>query len=1108
MRQQGLQPPALAPQAIPRRPPAAAQLCPPSIDQERLWFIDQLQPASAAYNIYTASRIEGPLDVPLLERVINELIKRHEALRTTFTDVDGQPMQRIAPALEISLAPVDLQTLPPAAREREALRRTTEDFARPFDLARGPLVRVGLLRLDAAEHVLHINMHHAITDRWSFAIFEQELAALYQAFATGQPSPLAEPPIQFGDYAVWQRARMQGAAYQQQMAYWQEKLAGAPPVLEVPTDYARPAIQTFRGGHVPVVLPKHLLDALKTLGQSEGATMHMTLMAAYKTLLYRYTGETDILVAASIANRDRPETQGLFGYLLNLLVLRTDLAGRPSFRELLRRERETALGAYAHQDVPFGKLVQELKPKQDPSRNPLVQVAFIYLDFPETTSMEFLGLKATHLDVDNGASRFDLALTLSETSAGLIGTIEYLTDLYDRTRVERMARHLEVLLTAIVADPDQSIAALPLLPPDERAQLLYTWNDTARDEPPAACVHELFEAQARARPDATAISCGAVEISYGELNRRADLLARHLSQRGVRPETRVGLCVERSIELIVGMLGVLKAGCTYVPLDPQWPRERLAFMVQDAGLAVLLTTAPLAAALSTLPCPVRQLDSLSTTDADAAHDETTAHTSVRVLPDQLVYVIYTSGSTGRPKGVMVSNQALAARTLALCDLFALDRHDRQWQFLSPAFDASAQEIFPTLACGATLVIGRHARTSSAGETAHEIARAGASIWTLPTSYWHALVDELSAAGQALPESLRLITVGGEAMRAEKLAAFRQLARHPLRLINLYGPTEATILATAYEIPYATDDDRTLGRVPIGRPLPNVRGYILDAELRPVPAGIPGELHIGGAGLARGYLGRPELTAERFIPDPFSTAPGARHYRTGDVARYLNDGRIEFVGRTDTQVKVRGYRIELGEIEAVLAAHAGVGQAVVAAHTDAAGSKRLVAYVTHASARTAAERPPTSTALREHLRAQLPEYMIPAVFVLLDKLPRTSSGKPDRRALPAPESARTDGVAYVAPRTEIEEVLAAHFAHVLGLKQIGASDNFFEAGGDSLLATQLVSRVRKSFALELPLRALFAQPTVAGLALHIEELLIAQMEHISEEDAQQLLDRAD
>src|SRR5215213_8237694 len=1090
LRKKGLRAPEA--QTIPRVERTASNLYPPSIDQERLWFIEQLQPGNTAYNIFTASRLRGPLDVGAMHAAANELLRRHEVLRTTFKVVEGQPMQFVAPTLELSLAPVDLEPLPRAEREAEALRRVLEDVSAPFDLERGPLVRAGLLRLGATEHVFYLNMHHSITDRWSADIIEQDIGALYYSFLQGQPPSLPELPIQFVDYAVWQRERMRGEIYQAQLAYWKKQLGGAPFVLELPADNPRPSVQTFRGERVYFRLRKALLEALRELSREEGATMYMTLMAAYKLLLYRYTGQEDMLVGCSIANRDRPETQNMVGFLLNLLVLRTDMSGNPTFRELLARERETALGAYAHQDLPFGKLVQELRPTQDPSLNPVAQAAFIYLDFPELKTMESMGLEVTPLVIDNGASRFDLTLALTETDDGFNGSFEYISELYERPRMERMAKHLETLLEHVVADPDRRIRELPLLTRRERRQLLYDFNDTRRDPQPAGTIHRLFEAQAARTPDAPALESGGASLSYRELNRRADRLARRLRALGVGPEVRVGLVLERSAEQIIGLLGVLKAGGAYVPVESSAPRERVRYVLADAGVRVVVTQGGLAEGLLAEDVEVLEINGLDWSEeekGDAVESEVGVE---NVESGNAAYVIYTSGSTGEPKGVVVSHASLVNSILApfaptpepiTASLF----------LMSYAFDASLLSIFTALTQGAKLTIPREGEQADPARVARLIAEGGVStIFSVPSFY--ELLLEQASAEQLRP--LRAVHVGGEVCTPELVGRHQELLPQT-RFFNVYGPTEATLWCASYEF-----REGDAGRpTSVGRPSHGMQAYVLDEHLQPAPVGIAGELFIGGAGVARGYLGRPGLTAEKFVPHPYGNAGGERLYRTGDRARFTQTGEIEYLGRLDHQVKLRGYRIELGEIEAVLSRQEGVREAAAVVREDEPGDKRLVAYLVFEAGQEA-----TPGKLRDALSERLPGYMMPSAFVLMEELPRTSSGKVNRLALPAPDAAQSAGSApYEAPRTMTEEMLAKIWAGVLGLERVGVHGNFFEQGGDSLLATKLAFQVRRVFDIELPLTTLFRNPTVADLALLVEEELAAQMSEMSEEEAERLLD---
>jgi amino acid adenylation domain-containing protein len=1087
LKQKGLHNQITAVQTIPRRQNRNSATCPASIDQERLWFIDQLQPGNTAYNIFSASRIRGSLNVPIMERVINELIQRHEVLRTTLKSVDGVPVQVIAPELEITLEPVSLEHLPEEERYDEALRLTTEEFARPFDLEKEPLVRVGLLRLAEDDFVLQVNMQHAITDRWSFAVFEKELAVLYQAFATGQPSPLPELPIQFADYAVWQRERMNSDEYKKDLEYWLRQL-DVSFVLDFPTDFPRPPVQNFRGARVYVGYPKSLLDGLKELSRREGVTMFMTLMAAFKTLIYRYTNQHDILISTPIGTRLRPETENLVGYLLNLLIVRTDLSGNPTFRELLKREQEACVGAFAHQEVPFGKLVQELKPKQDASRNPIAQVAFLYLDFPEATAMQFLGLTATPIDIDNGASRFDITLAMIETPEGFAISIEYISDIFEHGRMERMARHLQVLLEGIIANPDARLSDVPILTLAEQRQLQH-WNDTAHQFPSTLLVHQLFEQQAALRPGAPALLFEDQALTFSEINSRANQLARHLLRRGLEPEARVGVMLPRTPDALVALLAIFKAGGCYLPLDPEYPPERLAFMLDDAAVSLLITEESLRVHLPEQATPVITLD-----------DEQLAEQSIEnveneVRPEQLAYIIYTSGSTGRPKGVSVEHRQLLHTLQSAQEVLKLTEADCLPSIASFSFDISLLELLcAPLAGGRCLLVSTHG-VLEATVTARVLKQATV-LHAVPglMRRFVSVARETAASGR----QLRLVLVGGEAVAPELLAEMQDVwSSADVRV--LYGPTEATIICAGYDVSREGAIDHQM----IGRPLPNTVLRILDQAGKLVPIGVDGEICIGGAGLSRGYRERADLTAESFVPDEYSTCAGARIYRTGDRGRYLPDGNIEFTGRMDEQVKVRGFRIELGEIESVLREHESVNEAVVIALEDKGNEKRLAAYVVTAqgASRNISE-------LRNSLKERLPDYMIPSAFVYLDALPLTSHGKIDRRALPAPDAERPAlAEAFIAPRTPTEKSLASIWTKLLGINRVGINDNYFELGGDSLLATQLVSQLRGVFEVELPLVNLFQYPTLAELATSIEEAIIEQMEEISDEEAEQLLKNA-
>jgi len=1052
-------------------------LAPLSFAQQRLWFIDQLAPGNLFYNLPAAVRLTGRLDSAALSRALDEIVRRHETLRTTFRTVAGQPVQVIAPAHPLSLTVIDLAGQPDPEAEAQRLAR---DLARqPFDLAAGPLLRARLFRLGEADHVAVLVLHHIIADAWSMGVLVRELAALYAAFAAGRPSPLPDLPIQYADFARWQRNWLQGDVLEKHVAYWRKQLAGLPPLLELPTDRPRPAVQTYHGASERLELPGELVARLRTLGRQEGATLFMTLLAAYQVLLGRYSGQDDVAVGAAIASRGRAEIEPLIGFFVNMLVMRGDLAGAPTFRELLQRTRETTLGAYAHQDIPFETLVEALQPGRDLSHTPFFQAAFTLQNTP-FQALELPGLTMSPLATETGAAQYDLLLSLDETPRGLSGALTYNTDLFDTATARRLVGHFLVLLDAVAGDPDRPITHLPLLTEAERQQMLVDWNRTDAPTPSDRGAHQLFEARAAEQPDAIALIFEDQTLTYAELNRRADRLARHLLGRGLPPETIVGLCAERSLEMVVGLLAIWKAGGAYLPLDPHYPAERLAFMLQDSGAPLLLTTAALAPRLPHSAAQVICLD----TDWDSGTPASVADLQSQVTPDSLAYVIYTSGSTGQPKGTLLRHRGLCNLAEAQRIQFDIQPGVRVLQFAPLSFDASVWETVMALCNGGTLVLARQA--AIAGDLIGVLRAARVNVVTLPPS----VLSVLDPAG--LPD-LRVVVSAGEACSREIVARWAP----GRRFVNAYGPTETTVCAS-WTVCHPADP-----RPPsIGRPIANVQLYLLDRNLQPVPVGVPGELVIGGVGVARGYLNRPELTAEKFIPFPFPLPGGSagdpgRLYRTGDLCRFRPDGEVEFLGRLDQQVKVRGFRIELGEIEAALRALPGVQDAVALARDDRPGDKRLVAYLILAedSRRTTDDSEPASAArlpsavldeLRDRLRARLPDYMVPSAFVRLEAFPLSPSGKVDRRALPAPDLADSVRAAYVAPRTETERRLAAICADLLGLERVGVDDSFFELGGHSLLATQLVSRVRAQFQVELPLRSLFEHPTVAGLAEVIDQ----------------------
>jgi amino acid adenylation domain-containing protein/non-ribosomal peptide synthase protein (TIGR01720 family) len=1047
-------------------------LTPLSFAEQRLWFLYQLEGENSTYNLPFALLLNGNLNKAALEGAIAEILRRHEVLRTRFQVVSDTPVRVIDPEITVTLKVVDLQDLPEAEQLTTVNGLVTIEAEKPFDLANELLVRVHLWRVSSQFHVLLINMHHIVSDGWSMGIFTQELSALYKAFLSSEPSPLPELPIQYTDFAVWQRQWLTGEVLEKQIDYWKQQLAGAPEVLALPIDRPRQAVQAFRGATVSFLLPNSHEEALKALSKRTGVTLFMTLYAAFVTLLSRYTGSDDIVVGTPIANRNRPEIEGLIGFFVNTLVLRTDLSDNPIFEDVLSRVRDVMLGAYAHTDLPFEKLVEELKLERDLSYTPLVQVMLV-LNEP-MPQIQMAGLTVSWLAVETATAKFDLTLSFENTASGLIGNWEYNTDLFDASTIARMAGHFQTLLDGIVANPQQRVSQLPLLTERERHQILVEWNNTTKEYPKDKCIHQLFEEQVERSPDAIAVVLEGEELTYQELNQRANCLAHHLITLGVGQEVLVGICVERSPLMVIGLLGILKAGGAYVPLDPAYPTERLAYMLSDSQVKVLLTQEKLASSLPVSAAQVIYLDSAWHNIGD--HCEENPLTSVKA--SNLAYVIYTSGSTGSPKGVLIEHRAVVNFTSSAIAIYNITQKDRVLQFASIAFDAAVIEIFPCLSAGATLVLRTDDMLVSGSTFVQRCREWEVTIIAWPTSHWHQVMVELVAAQQTLPESLRVVDVGGEAALPETLKLWQRCVKglvNPPQLLNGYGPTETTAVATYYELSEFIVKNPAATCVPIGTPIGNVTTYVLNRHLQPVPIGVPGELHIGGIGLARGYLGRKEVTAEKFIPNPFSNEFSARLYKTGDLVRYNRDGSIEFLGRIDNQVKIRGFRIELGEIEAVLTTHPQVQEAVVIVREESPGHKRLVAYVV---ARSQAS---IKNQLGDFLKQKLPNYMVPSAFVILDALPLTPNGKVDRRALKAPDIARQERETdLVAPRTESEETLAQIWREVLHQEQVGIHDNFFELGGDSILSIQIIFKANLA-GFQLTVKQIFEHQTIAELA---------------------------
>jgi amino acid adenylation domain-containing protein len=1032
---------------------------PLSFAQQRLWFLDQMEPGNPFYNISAVVRLSGKLDVTALEHSFGEIVSRHEVLRTRFEVIDGQPVQIITPALSWNLPLIDLRELSEEERQKDVTRRAAEEAQTPFDLFTGGLLRTTLLQLGDEEYALLVTMHHIVSDAWSVGIFIRELTALYGSFVDEQESPLPALAVQYADFACWQQQWLTGDVLAAQMDYWKQHLAGAPALLNFPTDRPRPAVQKFQGETQTLVLPKSLTDSLKSFSRQQGATLFMTLLAGFKSLLFRYTNQRDIVVGTPIAGRNRADIENLIGFFVNTQAIRTQIDAEMSFKDLLAQVRTAVLDAHARQDLPFEKLVEELQPERSLSHTPIFQVMFALQNVP-MPELELRGLTVNALEATVKTAKFDFSLSFEEETEELVGTLEYNTDLFDAATMTRLVAHYQRLLEDVVRTDKITVGDLQLLSETEREQLLVGWNDTATEAASSICVQQQFERQAEVQPDAIAVLCDGQVLSYRELNRRANALAHELRRLGVGPEVVVGICIDRSPELLVAVLGVLKAGGAYLPLDPHYPCERLSFMLQDSGASVLLTQKTLLEKL-----PAHQGTTVCVDDLKEEVHETPISTDL----NNLAYVIYTSGSTGRPKGVAVSHGALLNLVSWHLSAFKVSASDIATLLAGVGFDASVWELWPYLCCGASLDIPPDEVRSSPEGLRDWLTQHNVTISFVPTP----VAEPMLTLDWSAQSRLRTLLTGGDRLHTWPSSSLS------FAVINNYGPTENAVVSTSGLVSREGG-----GTAPsLGKPISNVRVYIVDQRGEPVPVGVAGELWVGGDSLARGYLQRPDLTAELFVPDAFSGDSGARLYRTGDLTRYFPDGAIEFLGRIGSQVKVRGHRIELGEVETALRETVGVREAVVQCCEPRAGEQSLVAYVVpddHHAAGLA------SNNLRSALREKLPDYMVPAFFVLLDQLPLTDNGKVDRSSLPAPVTEVEDDPA--TPRTPTEELLSNIWAEILRLRRVGLNDNFFDLGGHSLLATQVVSRVREMFKVELPLRALFESPTIAELAQTVDAVL--------------------
>ncbi len=1054
---------------------------PLSFGQERFWFLDRLVPGSPLYNIPLALRLRGALEASLLAASLDAVVARHESLRTRFTTIGGRPVQVVVEAKRVPLPLIDLSGLPADRRETTAALLAKEEAALPFDLERGPVLRASLLRLAEDLHVGLFTMHHIASDAWSMGVLVREISDIFAALGRGERPSLPELPLQYADFSVWQREWLTGDGLGRLLAYWWQRMEGAPALLQLPLDRPRPAAQGFQGARLYVRLPGKLGAEAAALGRARGATAFMSLLGALTAWLARVTGQEDLVVGSPVAGRDRLEIEGLIGLFVNTVVLRTDLTADPGFAELLDRVREGALEAYAHQDLPFDLLVDELQPERSLGYSPLFQVMFEL----QNVRVGNLGLPGVAVELFDsgwqGNAKFDLTITYEENPQGLTGIWEYDPALFDATTVARWAGQLETLLAGAVEAPERRLSELPLLSVAERRQLL-DWNDTGLELPRDRCLHELFEEQVERMPDALALVSDLGELTYRELNRRANRIAHYLQALGVRPDLPVGISMRRTPDLIAGIFGILKSGAAYLPLDADYPQDRLAFMLEDSGVEIVLADPSSQAKLPAHPdCSIHLLA------GEAIAGQSAENPQPRALPANLAYVMYTSGSTGRPKGVMVAHRNASWLAANGTHAYGFSSRDRVLQFATVSFDISVQEIFSTLVCGATLVLA----TDDMMVPARFLGRCReleVSVLALATVFWHELSLEISLRPESLPRSLCRVLIGGEKVMPGRVIAWRRAVSPDVQLFNTYGPTEGSVDAAYHRV--VADPVDELSDVPLGRPLPNARIHILDRAFSLVGSGVIGELCIGGWGVARGYLDRPELTAERFIPDPFSPDPGERLYRTGDLARHRSDGELEFVGREDGQVKIRGFRVEPGEIESVLSSHPGVGAVAVLVREDSPGDRRLAAYVVPRAEDLVLPE------LRTWLEERLPRYMVPSAWMALDALPLTPNGKLDRAALPVPERG-AGRESYVPPRTAVEELLVSVWQQVLGIEKVGIYDNFFELGGDSILSLQVVALAARGDCQITP-RQMFSHQTIAELATLAEA--VAPVERRREEAA--------
>ncbi|MFM6024604.1 MAG: amino acid adenylation domain-containing protein [Dolichospermum sp.] len=1069
---------------------------PLSFSQEQLWFLSQIQD-NATYNMPLALQISGSLNISFLEQAITEIVRRHEILRTNFQQIEGRNLQVIRPEINISLQVINLDQIPAKEQLQNVQQLINQETDKIFNLSEDNLFQSTLYQLNQNSYVLLLNMHHIISDGWSTGILLEELSTLYAAYLAGNKSPLPDLQIQYADYAIWQKQKFTSQIREKQLNYWQQQLTDIPPLLELPTDKPRPPIQSFSGGIWEFSINSNLSQKIRTLTQQSDATLFMTMLAAFVILLYRYSGQDDILIGSPMAGRNRQEIQSLIGYFVNTVVLRTKLTGNPNFREILNQVRQVATDAHNYQDIPYNQVVEALNPQRNLSYNPVFQILFD-LQHSLTDKLQLPGLTLQPFLGEHSTSKFDLSLIIEDRGTELIGVWEYSSDLFTQETITRITENFQTLLNGIVNNPEIPIKQLPIISAFEQQQILENWNNTQQDYPESFCIHELFAQQVIKTPNAIAVKFGNQQLTYTQLNQKANQLANYLQNSGVTSEVLVGLYLERSLDILIAILAILKAGGAYLPLDPKYPQSRLADILDDSQVSIIITQEKLLTSPSsplqrgeTSLSPYQGKIILLDTDLTIISQQNIETPISAIKPENLAYVIYTSGSTGKPKGVMITHQNIVNHATSTIDKYQINSHDRILQFTTFIFDVAAEEIFPAWLSGATLIMRPQEMFTNLIEFSEFLGQESLTVVNLPAPYWQEWVLEIDRKVSQIPDNLRLVITGSEQVLPEKLALWQKLVTEKgqnIQWINAYGLTETTITSTVYQLP-VNYQLNTTHSVPIGRPIANTEIYILDHNLQPVPIGIPGELHIGGAGLARGYLNRKQLTKEKFISNPIPSSKSSRLYKTGDLARYLPDGNIEFLGRIDYQVKIRGFRVELGEIEAVLAQHSLVKSSAVIVREIQPRNKQLVAYV------VTEDHSNIQQDLRSFLQQKLPDYMLPAFFVRLAELPLTPTGKINRRALSALMLELNHETDYILPRHPLEQKLAEIWCQVLGLEKVSVEENFFNLGGHSLATIQIISRIRQTLEIDLPLQYLFTEPTIAGLTKVINQLL-QTVDHIT------------